>query len=463
MKKIFFISAMAIIAACTEIPVEPNVEKVPVNPDAISFTADIQETTRATDTDFSRGDEISLFATTKNNLEYTNYAQNVKYTYADGLFSTTEDLRYPDNDTYLSFYAVYPYMESYSPPKFTFAVKLDQSTNESYAKSDFMTASQVAKNEEVVDLTFSHRMVKIIIKLNSANLPVGDQSVTFNNVLYNVSADLSDNTFTGAGAASVVTACPNGSNSFKVILPPQTVRKGTDFVKVKIGDDTYTWSVEKDLILSSGVEYTYTLTLKENSVSFTSNINPWNSPSDIQSVIPQEYIDLLSNYIPIYDGTTPPNIEGVWLMSPYELYYDSQGATKEDFKFADNYLKFYNQGSNNTINMMATQNLGDLSVADGVFVSGSGNNFTIYFNEYRTHSDGSWLIMASVISGTKSGNTIKNLKDAFIVLDDYDPNDTFMDVGQFRVIEDGDYSSGKATWPLDTRSSANGELKYIKR
>lgn len=464
MKKMTYICAMAALAACTEVPVEPIIEQLPVNPDAVVFSANIQPATRATDIAFEEGDEISVFATERNNLQSSNYAQNIKYTYTDALFTTSDELSYPDEYTYLSFYAVYPY-DTYSTPGFTFSVKKDQSSNEAYTKSDLMTASEVAKNQEVVDLTFNHRMTKVIIKLNSANLPAGEQKVVFENVLSKANVDLADNSYKGTGSTSEIVACPNGTNSFKVILPPQTIRKGTQFVDVTIGDKTYMWTVESDLILSSGVEYTYTLTLKEGNVSFTSNINPWNSPSDIESVIPQEYIDLLSPYITIYEGNNPPVIEGVWLMSPYELYYDSQGATKDDYNFADNYLWFYDQGSDNTINMMSTQNLGDLSVAEGVFISGSGSNFSIYFNEYSTYEDGAWLITASVISGTKSGSTLKNLKHAFIILDDYDPYSEFMDVGDFRVIEDGDYSSGKASWPLDTKSGVDGagELKYIKK
>lgn len=463
MKKIFIILAVAALAACTEMQTEPTVVKKPINPDAVAFNADVQGATRATDTSFDEGDEISVFATTKNNLESSNYAQNVRYTYTDGMFTTSEDLTYPDEDTYLSFYAVYPY-SSYSTPDFTFTVNKDQSDEKDYTASDLMTASQVAKNQEVVDLTFSHRMVKFVVKLNSDNLPAGNQKVTFKNVQRTVEADISDNRFKGTGALSEVTACPNGTNCFKVLLPPQTIRKGTEFARIQIGTDSYTWEVENDLILSSGVEYTYTLTLKEGSIMFTSNINPWNDPSDIQAIIPQEYIDLMSPYIPIYEGNTPPDIEGVWLVSPNELYYDSMGGTRDDYNFADDYLWFYEQKSDNTLSMMSTQNLGDLSVAEGVFISGTGSNFTIYFNEYSTFDDGAWLVKATLISGTKSGSRITNLRNAFIILDDYDPNDHYMNVGDFRVLEDADYSSGKATWPLDTKSVyAAGESKYIRK
>jgi len=462
MKKIAFICVVILTVACTEAPLEPSVDRVPVNPDAVAFSAAIRSATRATDIAFEEGDEISVFATEKNTLQSSNYAQNVKYVYTDALFATSENLTYPDEYTYLSFYAVYPY-DTYSTPDFTFSVNKDQSSNDTYTQSDLMTASQVARNQDIVDLTFNHRMAKVVINLNSSNLPAGDQEVVFDNVQYNALADLSVNTFKGTGAKTEVIACPNGTNSFKVILPPQTIRKGTEFVTVTIGNKSYLWTVEADLILTSGVEYTYTLTLKENNVSFTSDINPWNPPSEIEAVIPDAYIDLLSPYIPIYEGNTPPDIEGVWYISPLELYYDSNGAERDDFNFAPNYVHFYNQTSDNTLSMESTQNLGDYSIAEGVFVSGSGNNFTVYFNEYKTQEDGSWSVMATLISGTKSGSTIKNYREAFIVLDDYDVNGKYMDTGDFRVVEDADYTSGKTSWPLDTRVYIDGDLKVLKK
>lgn len=461
MKKIILsLSAIAMLfVSCEQHETQPSY--LP-NPDAVAFSASIMPSTRATDISFESGDQISLYATDKGSLYSSNYAHNVKYTYSDGVFTTQEELSYPDRNTTLAFYAVYPY-GSYTTPDFTFSVNKDQTSHSAYTKSDLMTASNSARDQEVVDLVFNHNLTKVVINLNSTNLPAGTQSITFKNVYHKVSANLSSNTFKSTGSRTDVKASSNGTNSFKVILPPQTITKGDLFAEINIGGSKYIWEVERDLILSSGVEYVYNLSIQENSVRFKAEINPWNEPSDIQAVLPQEYIDLMSPYIPIYEGNTPPDIEGIWLVAPNELYYESMGGSRDDYNFADDHIWFYNQTSANTLSMQSTQNLGDLSIAEGVFVSGSGNNFTVYFNEYTSYTDGSWLVKATLISGTKSGNYIKNLRNAFIILDDYDPNDRFMDVGDFRVLEDADYSSGQVAWPLDTKSvTAVGQLKTVK-
>lgn len=454
---IFILAAMTLLTVeCTQPSEEPGYEP---NPDAVSFTAAIMPSTRATDISFEAGDQISLYATDKGSLSSSNYAQNVQYTYYDGLFTTQQALTYPDQNTTLAFYAIYPY-GNYNTPKFTFAVNRDQSTHSAYTKSDLMTASNTGRNTDIVDLVFNHNLTKVIINLSSANLPAGTQSITFKNVYFTASADLASNTYKATGNLTDIKASSNGTNSFKVILPPQTIRKGETFAEITIGGKKYLWEVESDLILSSGVEYVYDLHLKQNSVMFTANINPWNDPSAITSVIPEEYINILENHIPIYEGNTPPDIQGIWLASPYDMYYDSNGF---DANFADAWFWFYNQKSDNTISMKKTQNLGDLTTGEGAFISGSGNNFTVYFNQYTTNEDSSWVLSASLVSGTKSGNTIKNFRFAFIVLDVYDPYDELMGPGDYRVIEDSDYYTYQSEWPLDTKSLASrGAYEFVK-
>lgn len=454
----YLLVAMMFVTSCSklpdgDLPVNPTPNPTPEEV-SVSFRPTINPSTRATDIEFERGDKISVFASEYNGIYEDNYAENVEYVYEDGLFTTNDRLTYPDEQSGLAFYAVYPY-DIYSAPSFNFYVNTDQSTHEKYTDSDLMTSSNIGYNEEIVHLEFNHRLSKIVINLNQENLPAGSQSLRFKNVYCGAQANLSSNTYNALPNSdrTDIVASSNGTNSFKAILPPQTIEAGEIFAEITIGNKTYSWQVDNNLIFNSGVEYTYTLYFSKDSVKFTSYINPWNTPSDVESVIPEEYITLLEPYITIYKGVTPPNIEGTYLSAPHSLYYDSRGG---NYTFADEYLMFYNQSSNNTLNMMATQMLGDLSTADGVFISGSDNNFTIYFNEYTSYDDDSWLTVATIISGTKRGSYIDNFRRAFVVLSDYDPNDRFMDVGDYRVIYDGDYVSEQVDWPLDNTRANTG-------
>lgn len=427
---------------------------------SIAFSAHIMKPSRATDISFENGDKISVFASVNGEIREENYAQNVCYEYYDNLFTTNGILSY-QNDSTLTFYAIYPFGD-YSTPSFTFKTETDQSSHEKYSASDLMTATATSNNEKVVDLTFNHRLSKVILNFSAEVMPAGVQSVTFKNVKNTVIADLSKNTFKYSESQTDIIACPNGTNSFKAILPPQVIENGSLFAEIRIGDKTYSWELDRDIILNSGVEYTFSLVLKDN-VTFTSQINPWNTQEEIVSIIPEEYLELISPYIPIYEGTTPPNVEGVYLITPNILVTDNVGYTP-GHGFADDYVMLYNQTLDNKINIKSTQLLGDLETGEGVFISGEGNNFTIYYDGYTTYDNGSWLTTATVISGTITENGISNYNHAFIVLDAYDTVDQYMDPGQYRILCDGDYISTPTEWPLESRSTtkAKGKSKFEK-
>ena len=100
------------------------------------------------------------------------------------------------------------------------------------------------------------------------------------------------------------------------------------------------------------------------------------------------------------------------------------------------------------------------STGKGAFISGSGNNFTAYFNTEGT-SNGIYQKTALVISGTKSSTGIKNLYYAFILVEKgYDPDGILMDEGYFRVFKDEDGLSVNSTWPSRTRSDVKGVSVY---
>lgn len=45
--------------------------------------------------------------------------------------------------------------------------------------------------------------------------------------------------------------------------------------------------------------------------------------SRITQVIPNQYLKELQKHMAIYDGVNPPNVEGVYLIAPALLHYDS--------------------------------------------------------------------------------------------------------------------------------------------
>lgn len=209
-------------------------------------------------------------------LMSSNYADNVKYVYSNGLFSGATSVIEQPTDKPLMFYkAVYPYSSDLRN-EFSFAVGSDQSNSSSYTMSDLMTADTEATTEVTPHLVFSHKLSNIIINLKYEEKPGGSEQMFFNNVLVEAKANINENTFTAFGTTKTVIASGNGNNSFKVILPPQTIAEKVTLITLKVGSKTFTFFPESDFIWKSGMQYTYDVTVsKAGIISFSSSINPW--------------------------------------------------------------------------------------------------------------------------------------------------------------------------------------------
>lgn len=170
----------------------------------------------------------------------------------------------------------------------------------------------------------------------------------------------------------------------------------------------------------------------------------------LETVVPEDILVKLENYIPIYNGITPPNVEGAYLMDPsvtvycedygyggyetgtvvssYNLIFSNQNTTK-------NTLDFYQESVSSS----------SWSEGKGAFISGSGSNFTAFFNT-DGETNGIDTKTALVISGTKTSSGIKNLYYAFVMVKKGpDPNNELMAEGIFRVFKDQDGMSYATT------------------
>ncbi|MEE1099548.1 MAG: fimbrillin family protein [Alistipes sp.] len=133
--------------------------------------------TRATEVDFESGDVIGLTISTAESL----YADNAKMVFNGESFLAEGSLKwYEDMGVESTLTAYYPYSEL-KPT--TFSVQADQS-GDGYLSSDFMMAKKegVTPTAQAVNMTFYHKMTKIVINLtNEYNLDI--EKVTLCNSL----------------------------------------------------------------------------------------------------------------------------------------------------------------------------------------------------------------------------------------------------------------------------------------
>lgn len=167
--------------------------------------------------------------------------------------------------------------------------------------------------------------------------------------------------------------------------------------------------------------------------------------SRITQVIPSKYLKELQKHMTIYDGENPPNVEGVFLVAPAVLHYDSFNAEGVD-SFSNSYIEFYAQDIANRT-LKTKEQGGNDAQGTGSYIIGEGNDFTVFLNNSGKNGSATFKT-ATIISGTMTSKGIKNLYYGFLMLEKAnDPNGNIMDPGRYRIIKDKDGLSEYSKWP----------------
>ncbi len=276
----------------------------------IRFTGNIvPAVSRATDAGFEDEDDISVFAFKDNSaFSADGYAMNVRYVYSEDHFHADQvAILYPSRGAELSFWAIHPYCEN-AASLFTFEVKEDQRRVLNSTYSDLMTASTGMTTSTIPALTFDHRLSCVVVNVDFEEGPVGITRLDFCNVQKAALVNMTALTFEGTGErVNTIRATPSGAACYKVILPPQFIESGTEFVAVTTETGkVYTWKIPKEIVLASGSRYTYNLHVAVTGVvTCTGEINPWGEPEDIEAIVSPAIVDSLEKYMPINKGKTP--------------------------------------------------------------------------------------------------------------------------------------------------------------
>jgi hypothetical protein len=175
----------------------------------------------------------------------------------------------------------------------------------------------------------------------------------------------------------------------------------------------------------------------------------------IQNIVPAAALaDLKAKGMIINEGTQPPNIEGIYLASPYRVLapYGPNDSYAKGRVLADYKYRFYEQtGEDIKINYKGG---GATGTGTGAFVSGFGNKFTLFVAATGNNGAGATYKSLEVYTGEISTGGIINYQDSFMVTEKNDPNNTMLPVNQARVLEDGD---GLASRTTTFRMAAEGE------
>lgn len=462
---LFLIAACAFMTTACSVDNSENNEPTPTPQPEKTVVKFYPTLTRATETTFENGDMIGVFAvepSAGSSLKSRgNYADNVCYTYSETAFTAENGISLPADDSAgLAYYAVYPYSTGISD-KGTFAVRTNQQTHANITASDFCTAYTPTTNSTEVQLNFSHRLSRISFDLFGEDLASKTVKITLGNICYEMSYNLNANTFVATDKKSDIQMGETSTNHFEAIVVPQTTVSGETTIVITIDGKDYTGYFE-DLVFRSGKEYNYPLkiTPEYNVVILQGDINPWDTEDKrLNNVVPEDIQEKLSEHMPIYSGVNPPNVEGTYYMDPFEVVYCEDNNWDPGTIVQSYYCRFMNQNYiDNTIDFEDINEFGNGSdIGTGAFISGSGNNFTAFFNTIG-ETYGIATRHALMISGTKTSDGIKDLYYAFVMVEKGDDtNHPLMAEGIFRVFRDQDGLSVNTTWPSSTRSIIKGD------
>ena len=173
----------------------------------------------------------------------------------------------------------------------------------------------------------------------------------------------------------------------------------------------------------------------------------------LDDVLPEEIRKEIEEYVPIYNGVNPPNIEGTYLASPIAAVYCGDGRYDPGDRTAYPLtFYFYNQNMvNNTLDYQSKEGSVASFSGNGVFISGSGNNFTIFFNATGV-DHGVKATTATIVSGTKTEEGIKDLYYVHAMVEKDDPSGILMNEGVVRIFKDEDGLSTSASRSAFSRS-----------
>ena len=233
---------------------------------------------------------------------------------------------FPSTGHDVNIYAYYPsafgttsasntYTWTGETPTTTFTVATDQSGAAGYKASDLMygvpAANPVARTDNTIPLTFSHKLAKVIVRIKGdgnglATSSLADATVSMK-AMASAPVDQTATATSVAWAANTAVAIGMGTGTATTIetvdyyetaaiVVPQTIASGSaNVITITLADGaaynyTYTYSGEGEasehpLTLAAGKVHIFTLTLGLNSIRVSTTITQWGEGTgDTQSI-----------------------------------------------------------------------------------------------------------------------------------------------------------------------------------
>lgn len=223
---LFGLTAAMLVAACSE---EDDLRQG-IAGEGITFTSSVMS--RATDTSFEAGDAIGVSMYTESG--FVGNATNVQYTTTNGTeFTSTNPMTWgaAGSAETVDFKGVYPYKAG-AVADGIYSFTLATGEGASLSDNDVMYSSMtgVGVNTKNVNLTFKHKLVKVVMQVYDQNrklLP--GATVKINNQQTSGTLNLTDGTVTSTGDANATLNFASNSEvsgEYQTIVMPSAATQG---------------------------------------------------------------------------------------------------------------------------------------------------------------------------------------------------------------------------------------------
>lgn len=278
---LFGLTAAMLVVACSE---EDDLRQG-IAGEGITFTSSVMS--RATDTSFEAGDAIGVSMYTESG--FVGNATNVQYTTADGSgFTSTNPMTWgaAGSAETVDFKGVYPYKaDAVADGIYSFTLATGEGASLSDNDVMYSSMTDVTVGAKSVDLTFTHKLVKVVMQVYDQNrklLP--GATVKINNQQTSGTLNLADGTVTSTGTADATldfASNPDVEGEYQTIVMPSTATQGR-VITITYKNVDYPCPVDI-YAFESGNKMTFSVTLNPESgtasqgtiVNATATVENW--------------------------------------------------------------------------------------------------------------------------------------------------------------------------------------------
>lgn len=256
---LFGLTAAMLVVACSE---EDDLRQG-IAGEGITFTSSVMS--RATDTSFEAGDAIGVSMYTESG--FVGNATNVQYTTADGSgFTSTNSMTWgaAGSAETVDFKGVYPYKaDAVADGIYSFTLATGEGASLSDNDVMYSSMTDVTVGAKNVDLTFTHKLVKVVMQVYDQNRKLlRGATVKINNQQTSGTLNLADGTVEGTGTADATldfASNPDVEGEYQTIVMPSTATQGR-VITITYNDVDYPCPVDM-YAFESGTKIIFSATL----------------------------------------------------------------------------------------------------------------------------------------------------------------------------------------------------------